>query len=160
MMQALVKVPLRRIRVADSIKKARDDRQGFVDLAAFLDWLWRLTVLSERYCRDMCMWLMDKLATLQMEDAMLSGGHCVPLYGACLVPFLALLPWQAVPQLLYLQATQNFPTAGDHFGLSSLSVRKACRPKDASHSSYHVRLHACLHPWIRLRKTAVATWSL
>ncbi len=32
-----------------------------------------MTVVPERYCREMCMWLMDKLATLQMEDAMHIG---------------------------------------------------------------------------------------
>lgn len=73
LLQALVKVPLRRPHLADSLKTPRTDRQGFVDLAAFLGWLWKLTVVPERYCRDMCMWLMDKLATLQMEDAMQTG---------------------------------------------------------------------------------------
>ena len=77
MPQALVKVPLRRTHLADSLKAARTDRQGFVDLGAFLAWLWKLTVVPERYCRDTCMWLMDKLATLQMEDAMQTGvSHC------------------------------------------------------------------------------------
>ena len=32
-----------------------------------------MTVVPERYCREMCMWLMDKLAVLQMEDAMQTG---------------------------------------------------------------------------------------
>lgn len=73
LLQALVKCPLRRPHLADSLKTPRTDRQGFVDLAAFLGWLWKLTVVPERYCRDMCMWLMDKLATLQMEDAMQTG---------------------------------------------------------------------------------------
>lgn len=79
-----MKVPFRRTHLANSIKQTHDDRQGFVDLAAFLDWLWRLTVVPERYCRDMCMWLLDKLATLQMEDAMQTGGHwlCVWLWVA------------------------------------------------------------------------------
>ncbi len=78
LLQALVKVPLRRPHLADSLKTPRTDRQGFVDLAAFLGWLWKLTVVPERYCRDMCMWLMDKLATLQMEDAMQTGHHITP----------------------------------------------------------------------------------
>ena len=78
-MQALVKVPLRRPSLADSIRQSRSDRQGFVDLSAFLDWLWRLTVVPERICRDMCMWLMDKLATLQMEDSMETGVPSAPL---------------------------------------------------------------------------------
>ena len=77
LLQALVKVPLRRAHLADSIKVARTDRQGFVDLAAFLEWLWKLTAVPARYCQEMCMWLMDKLATLQMEDAMRTG-QCVP----------------------------------------------------------------------------------
>lgn len=72
-MQALVKVPLRRAQLADSIRKGRTDRQGFVDLGAFLQWLWPMTVAPERYCREMCMWLMDKLAVLQMEDAVQTG---------------------------------------------------------------------------------------
>ena len=70
-----MKVPLRRTHLADSLKSARTDRQGFVDLGAFLAWLWKLTVVPERYCRDMCMWLMDKLATLHMEHAMQTGVH-------------------------------------------------------------------------------------
>ena len=55
------------------MRKGRADRQGFVDLAAFLLWLWPLTRLPERYCRQMCMWLMDKLALLQMQDALQTG---------------------------------------------------------------------------------------
>ena len=73
MLQALVKVPFKRTHLSDSLRSARTDRQGFVDLAAFLAWLWPLTVVPERFCREMCMWLMEKLATLQMEDAMLEG---------------------------------------------------------------------------------------
>lgn len=68
-----MKVPLKRTHVADGIRKARSDRPGFVDLAAFLEWLWRLAVVPERYCRELCMWLMEKLATLQMEDALQTG---------------------------------------------------------------------------------------
>lgn len=77
--QALVKVPLKRTHVADSIRKARSDRPGFVDLAGFLEWLWPLTAVPERYCRELCMWLMDKLATLQMEDAMQTGRMPLPI---------------------------------------------------------------------------------
>ncbi|KAL3135934.1 hypothetical protein ABBQ32_006979 [Trebouxia sp. C0010 RCD-2024] len=76
---ALVKVPLKRTHVADSIRKARSDRPGFVDLAGFLEWLWPLTAVPERYCRELCMWLMDKLATLQMEDAMQTGRMPLPI---------------------------------------------------------------------------------
>ena len=88
LLQALVKIPLRRTHLADSLKTARADRQGFVDLAAFLGWLWKLTVVPERYCRDMCMWLMDKLATLQMEEAMQTGHHIHPYIPTSLTQLL------------------------------------------------------------------------
>lgn len=98
-MQALVKVPLRRVRLAESIKQPRVDRQGFVDLAAFLEWLWNLTVIPERYCRQMCMWLMDKLATLQMEDAMQTGQLICLLCVLCLL----CLPRKHVPAMPAVQ---------------------------------------------------------
>ena len=87
-MQALVKVPLRRAHLAESIKKLCSDRQSFVDLAAFLEWLWSLTVVPERYCRQVCMWLMDKLATLQMADAMQTGQLICLLCVLCLLCLL------------------------------------------------------------------------
>lgn len=68
-----MKVPLKRAQLAASIKKGRADRQGFVDLAAFLQWLWPMTAVPERYCRSMCMWLMEKLALLQMEHTIEPG---------------------------------------------------------------------------------------
>lgn len=87
-MQALVKVPLRRAHLAESIKKSRNERQSFVDLASFLEWLWHLTVVPERYCRQVCMWLMDKLATLQMADAMQTGQLRCLLCVLCLLGLL------------------------------------------------------------------------
>lgn len=90
-MQALVKVPLKRAHLAENIKKTRSDRQCFVDLAAFLEWLWDMTVVPERYCREVCMWLMDKLATLQMEDAMQTGWLICLLCLLCLLCQLCLL---------------------------------------------------------------------
>ena len=68
-----MKVPLRRAHLADSIRHSRKDRPGFTDLAALLAWLWPFTAVNERYCRQVCMWLLDKLATLQMADAMQTG---------------------------------------------------------------------------------------
>ena len=59
-----------------------------MDLPAFLLWLWPLTCLPERYCRQMCMWLMDKLALLQMQDAMQTG-PCIH-ESLCLVQLTAL----------------------------------------------------------------------
>lgn len=112
-MQVLVKVPLKRAHLAESIKKTRSDRQGFVDLAAFLEWLWDMTVVPERYCCEVCMWLMDKLATLQMEDAMQTGWLFCLLCLLCLLCPLCLLckhmpAMFAVPAMPAMLAVQTY----------------------------------------------------
>ena len=110
-MQALVKVPLKRAHLAKSIKKTRSDRQGFVDLAAFLEWLWDMTMVPERYCREVCMWLIDKLATLQMEDAMQTGWLFCPLCLLCLLcpPCLLCTHTPAVPAMCAVPAMPAMP---------------------------------------------------
>lgn len=64
--QALVKVA-RKTNVARDLRMGRADRGSFVDLEAFLEWLWGGTGMKERYCRSVCMWLFGYLAGIELE---------------------------------------------------------------------------------------------
>ena len=64
-MQTLVKLPLRHKRLAESLVQEQPSRQGFANLNELLVWLWPFTVVSERRCRTVCMWLHNKLAGIQ-----------------------------------------------------------------------------------------------
>ncbi|DBA87792.1 TPA: hypothetical protein ACH3X1_004789 [Trebouxia sp. C0004] len=152
---ALLKVPLRRTNLADSLKTPRTDRQGFVDLAAFLGWLWKLTVVPERYCRDICMWLMDKLATLQMEDAMQTG-HLILTYIPTLLTQLLDDNKGAVAVWFQWQLQQDNAESESEAIQKFLTIQCQLENSEAAISLSHLRL------WIQAVEASVswASWAL
>ena len=59
----------KRPSVLDDLQVERQDRPGFATLAAFLDWVWPLTVSPSHYCREMAMWILERISSLVYAES-------------------------------------------------------------------------------------------
>ena len=63
-MQALLTVLYKRPAVLEGLQAEQEQRPAFIDLAAFMQWLWQLTVAPQNVCRRVAMRTMERMAAL------------------------------------------------------------------------------------------------